>query len=274
MLDKRLLAEKALEIRLDTLKMIHLAGSGHPGGSLSEIEILTYLYFHKMRIDPQNAGWEMRDRFVLSKGHCCPPLYAALAGRGYFDRDILWTLRAEDSILQGHPDMKKTPGIDMTTGSLGQGLSVAAGMAKGAKITGSDFHVYVLVGDGEIQSGQIWEAAMAAGYYELDNLTMIIDNNGLQCDGAVSQIMDVDPIADKFKAFRWDVFEADGHCFESLDSAFEQAGKRNGRPKAIIANTTKGKGVSYMENNCEWHGKPLSDSELDAALQELRGERQ
>ena len=270
--DTGFLEEKARKLRCNIIKMITAAGSGHPGGSLSAVDIITYLYFYWMRIVPENPKWEDRDRFILSKGHCCPALYAALAEKGYFPEDELWTLRDIGSILQGHPDMRKTPGVDMTSGSLGQGLSCAVGMALGGKLSGKDFKVYVMLGDGEIQSGQIWEAAMAANNYSLDNLTAIIDNNRLQCDGRTSSIMKVEPIAPRWQAFGWDVAVADGHSFEDIHQTFISCNAQNGKPKMIIANTVKGRGVSFMEDNHKWHGLPLDEAQADAAIREIRGE--
>ncbi|MDO8685233.1 MAG: transketolase [Clostridiales bacterium] len=267
-----LLKEKTKKIRCNIIKMITVAGSGHPGGSLSAVDIVTYLYFHRMNVDPMNPKWEDRDRFVLSKGHCCPVLYAALAEKGFLPEEELWTLRDIGSILQGHPDMRKTPGIDMTTGSLGQGLSCAVGMALGAKLRKKEYTVYAMIGDGEMQSGQIWEAAMAAGNYHLDNLTVIIDNNRLQCDGITAQIMEVEPIAQKWNAFGWETFEINGHSFEEIHEAFRKSSLREGKPSVIIADTIKGRGVSFMEGNHAWHGLPPTEEQACAAILEIRGD--
>ena len=267
-----LLEAKAKKLRCNVISMITAAGSGHPGGALSSMDLITYLYFYKMRIDPENPKWEDRDRFIFSKGHCCPAMYAALAEKGFFPEDALWTLRDLGSILQGHPDMRKTPGVDMTSGSLGQGLSCAVGMALGGKLGKRGFDVYALIGDGEMQSGQVWEAAMAAGGYELDNLTVIIDNNKLQCDGATCNIMKIEPVKDKWSAFGWEVCEIDGHSFREIDKAFDIFTPGNGKPKALIANTIKGKGVSFMENNHLWHGLPPTEEQAYAAIKEIRGE--
>lgn len=270
-MDIKLLEDKAKKLRCNIIRMIKEAGSGHPGGVLSAIDIITYLYFYRMRIDPKNPKWEDRDRFLMSKGHCCPAQYAALAERGFFPEEELWTLRDIGSILQGHPDMKKTPGIDMTSGSLGQGLSCAVGMALGGKLSKKDFRVYIMLGDGEIQSGQIWEAAMAAGNYRLDNLIAVVDNNELQCDGATCDIMDVEPIEDKFKAFGWETLRINGHKFEKIHEAFESFMAMNGKPKVIVADTIKGKGVSFMEGNHKWHGLPPTEEEACAAIDEIGG---
>lgn len=272
-LNIKMLEEKARKLRCNIIRMIAEAGSGHPGGALSAVDIITYLYFYRMRIDPKNPTWEDRDRFLLSKGHCCPAQYAALAERGYFPEEVLWTLRDIGSILQGHPDMKKTPGIDMTTGSLGQGLSVAVGMALGGRLSHKNFRVYIMLGDGEIQSGQVWEAAMAAANYNLDNLIAIIDNNELQCDGATCSIMNIEPIEDKFRAFGWETTRVNGHRFEDIHRAFENSVSPNGKPKLIVADTVKGKGVSFMEGNHLWHGLPPTEEQACAAIMEIRGQR-
>jgi len=267
------LEEKARELRCDVIKMIGKAGSGHPGGSLSALDIITYLYFHQMRIDPQNPQWEGRDRFVLSKGHGCPALYAALAGRGYFPKEALWTLRDSTSMLQGHPDMTKTPGVDMTTGSLGQGFSCAVGMALGGKLQKKDFWVYVMLGDGEVQAGQVWEAAMAAAHYHLDNLIAVVDYNKLQVDGRVAAIMNIEPLVDKWRAFGWDTLEINGHVFEEIHQAFQKCTTRNGQPHVIIAHTVKGKGVSAMEGNVAWHAGSPEKEKVPAYIAEIRGEQ-
>ncbi|WP_434629596.1 transketolase [Thermoanaerobacterium thermosaccharolyticum] len=268
-----LLKEKAKKIRKDIIEMLAESGSGHPGGSLSCTDILTILYFEKMNIDPNNPKYEDRDRLVLSKGHAAPALYAVLSERGYFPKEELKKLRKINSMLQGHPDMKSTPGLDMTTGSLGQGLSAANGMALAAKLDKKDYRVYVILGDGEIQEGQIWEAAMTAAHYKLDNLTAILDNNGLQIDGRNEEVMNIQPIDEKFRAFGWNVIEADGHNFEELDKALEEAKATKGKPTIIIAKTIKGKGVSFMENQVGWHGVAPKKEEAEKAIEELeRGE--
>lgn len=234
--------------------------------------MLQVLYFDVMRIDPKRPHWPDRDRFVLSKGHTVPALYATLAERGFFPEDELWHLRQCGAMLQGNPDMNTTPGIDMTTGSLGQGLSAANGMAMTAKLDGADWRVYVIAGDGEIEEGQIWEAAMSAAQYKLDNLTLFIDHNGLQIDGSNEDVMDVMPIADKFRAFRWNVLEIDGHDYDAIGAALHQAQAAKGKPTVIIAQTVKGKGVSFMENAVSWHGKAPTKEECERALRELGGE--
>jgi transketolase len=249
--------------------MIHLAGSGHPGGSLSAAEIISALYFSVLRIDPAVPDWPARDRFVLSKGHGCPIIYAALARRGYFDEEELWTLRQLGSRLQGHPDAKKTPGIDATTGSLGQGFSVACGMALAAKIDKKAHRVYALLGCGEQQEGQVWEAAMAASHYKLDNLVAIIDHNRLQLDGTNAEIMETAPLSDKWRAFGWSVLEIDGHDMAAILEALATAQETHGQPTVIIARTFKGRGVSFMENQVDWHSGGLSDQQLEQALADL-----
>jgi transketolase len=263
------LKEIAADIRRSIIRMTCEAKSGHPGGSLSAVEILTALYFGIMRIDPKRPAWEDRDRFVLSKGHASPVLYATLARRGYFSVNELMGFRKLGSMLQGHPDMKGTPGVDMTTGSLGQGLAVANGMALAAKLDGRDYRVYVLLGDGEIQEGMVWEAAMAAAHYKLDNLIAFLDHNGLQIDGPNRQVMTVEPVKDKWQAFGWQVFEIDGHSFEDIADAVKRAKQVKGRPCMVIAKTVKGKGVSFMENVADWHGKAPSGEEAKRALDEL-----
>ncbi|HHW47717.1 MAG TPA: transketolase [Clostridiaceae bacterium] len=239
--DAKFLREKATELRCNIIKMITIAGSGHPGGSLSAIDIITYLYYYRMRINAKDPDWEDRDRFILSKGHCAPAQYVALADKGYFPVEELWTLRDIGSILQGHPDMKKTPGIEMTTGSLGQGLSCGVGIALGGKLDGKDYKVYVMLGDGEIQSGQVWEAAMAASHYKLDNLIGIVDYNQLQCDGATNKIMNIEPVKNKWESFGWNVFETDGHDFNEIHEVFEKCMQSREKPSLIIAHTVKGK---------------------------------
>lgn len=263
------LQKVANEIRKGIIASVHSAKSGHPGGSLSAAEILAYLYFEEMNIDPANPQMEDRDRFVLSKGHVAPGLYAALAHRGFFPVEDLVTLRHVGSYLQGHPDMKRVPGVDMSTGSLGQGFSTAVGMAIAGKMDKKDYRVYALCGDGEIQEGQIWEAAMFAGFHKLDNLVMIIDYNGLQIDGPVSEICDPQPLDRKLEAFRFHVITIDGHDFRQIESAMEEARNTKGMPTAIIAHTIKGKGVSFMENALDWHGVAPNDEQFAAAYEEL-----
>lgn len=263
------LAETARHLRVDILKMLNLARSGHTGGSLSAIDVLTVLYFHQMRHDPGHPSWEDRDRFVLSKGHAAPALYACLARAGYFPRDDLKTLRRLGSHLQGHPDMNKTPGVEVCTGSLGQGFSQAVGLALAHRLTGRAARVFTLLGDGELQEGQIWEAAMAAAHYRLDTLCAIIDWNGLQIDGEVAKVMNVNPIGPKFLAFNWQVLEVDGHDIRAIAQAFDAARQTTGRPTAIIARTVKGKGVPIFEHKASYHGVPPSDAELSQALEHL-----
>jgi transketolase len=257
-------------IRCDIIEMICTAGAGHPGGSLSATDVVTALYFRLMRIDPKNPGWPDRDRFILSKGHACPVWYAALAERGYFDKAHLATLRRLNSILQGHPDMHKTPGIDMTVGSLGHGMSAGLGMALSARLRKKDYHTWVVVGDGESQEGSIWEAAMAAAKWKLDNFTVILDRNHLQNDGCVDDEMPIEPVADKWRAFGWHVDAIDGHNMEQVVAALEAARERKGLPTLILAETVKGKGVSFMENVADWHGKAPCQREADQALDEIR----
>ncbi len=261
----------AKDLRRDIVLMIAAAGSGHPGGSLSAIDFITYLYFHRLRIDPSRPDWGERDRFVLSKGHCVPALYAALARRGYFPRDVLWTLRDIESPLQGHPDMRKTTGVDMTSGSLGQGFSCAAGMALGLKLQRKDCRVYVMLSDAELQEGVVWEAAMAARHYGLDNLIAFIDNNRLQTDGFTAEVMDPSPIVEKWRSFGWEAWEVDGHDFREIHAAVESSQARRGAPHMIVGRTVKGKGIRSMENRVEWHalGKPLAPAETERLLAEL-----
>lgn len=263
------LRDQARQIRILVLKMLTKAGSGHTGGSLSAVEVITALYSQKMRIRPQDPTWEDRDRFVLSKGHGCPALYAAMALAGFFPIEELMTLRQMDSRLQGHPDMRMLPGIDFSTGSLGQGLSVANGMALAARLDNKDLRVYVLMGDGEIQEGQIWEAAMAASHYKIDNLCGILDFNKLQIDGQVLEVMSIAPVADKWKSFGWEVMEVDGHDFSQILPALNRAEEVKGKPSLIIAHTIKGKGVSFMENQSKYHGVAPTKDELKKALLEL-----
>jgi transketolase len=267
----QMLQDKARDLRIEALKMIHTAKSGHPGGSLSIADIVAVLYFDEMRVDPQNPAWEDRDRFILSKGHTCPIWYAVLAEKGFFPKEELATLRKLDSKLQGHPDMKKVPGVDMTTGSLGNGLGIGVGMAKAAKIDRKDYRVYVAVGDGEVQEGAIWEAAMSAAHYRLDNLVLIVDKNNLQVDGFVSDIMAIEPIDEKFKAFGFEVINIDGHDLGQICAAFAKARQTKDKPTCVIANTVKGKGVSFMENVCSWHGTAPNDGQFAIAMQELGG---
>lgn len=266
------LAEKARRIRINALKAIHAAKSGHPGGSLSSADILATLYFGELNIDPKNPKMADRDKFVLSKGHAVPALYAALGERGFYEVSEMMTLRQVGSKFQGHPNMSKVPGIEMSTGSLGQGFSAAVGMAIAGKIDKNPGRVYVLTGDGELQEGIVWEAAMQAAHRKLDNLVAIVDLNGLQIDGKVSDVKCVCPVDEKFRSFGWNVINVDGHNFEELTTAFDEAKKCGGVPTAIIAHTHKGKGVSFMEDNAGWHGKAPSDEELAAAIKELGGD--
>jgi transketolase len=259
----------ALEIRKDILKMIYAAGTGHPGASLSAVEIVTALYFREMRIDPAEPCKPDRDRFILSKGHACPVMYSALARRGYFPLDTLMTLRKINCPLQGHPDMKKTCGVDMTAGSLGNGLSIGVGMALGARLNGWDSRIYVLMGDGELQEGLIWEAAMSAAHYKLSNLVGIVDWNGLQLDGRVEDVMNINPLDAKWRDFGWHVLEIDGHDFAQIFEALDKAKQIIDRPTVILAHTVKGKGVSFMENQVDWHGKTPSFDEMKQAMLEL-----
>lgn len=261
------LEEKARLLRADILKMLHRAQSGHTGGSLSAIDIVTALYFSKMSHNPADPQWDGRDRFVLCKGHAAPAQYAALAEAGYFPREDLMMLRRLGSHLQGHPDSKGTPGVEVCTGSLGQGLSMANGMAMGLKLDGKKNRVYALLGDGELQEGQVWEAAMAAAHYKLDNLCAVVDANSLQIDGEVAKVMGVAPIADKFRAFGWHTAEIDGHDMKAILGALDEAEKTAGKPSMIVARTVKGKGVSFFENKASYHGVPPSDEELPKALQ-------
>lgn len=263
------LEEKAINIRRNIVEMVYMASSGHPGGALSIADILTVLYFTEMEISPLNPKDENRDRFILSKGHASPALYATLVERGFIKKDELRKFRSINSLLQGHPDMKNIPGVDMTTGSLGQGLSAANGMALAGKLDKKDYRVYCLLGDGEIEEGQVWEAAMTAGHYKLDNLCVIVDNNNLQIDGVISEVMSPYPIDKKFKDFGFEVIKIDGHDFKSIIDAFEEAKRIKGKPTAIIAKTVKGKGVSYMENEAGWHGKAPKEEEYIQAMKEL-----
>lgn len=271
-MDKLKLMKTANEVRKDIVTAVHSAKAGHPGGSLSAADIFTYLYFEEMNIDPKNPKMENRDRFVLSKGHTAPGLYSALAERGYFPKEDLKTLRHTGSYLQGHPDMKHIPGVDMSSGSLGQGISAAVGMAIAAKLSNADYRVYTLLGDGEIQEGQVWEAAMLAAHHRLDNLVVIVDNNNLQIDGAIDDVNSPYPIDKKFEAFNFHVVNIDGNDFDQIDSAFKEAKAVKGQPVAIIAKTVKGKGVSFMENQSGWHGKAPNDDEYKIAMQDLEKE--
>ena len=264
------LEEKAKEVRIQIMEMIHKAQSGHPGGSLSAADIVTALYFDVARLRPHEPRWPERDRILLSKGHACPVVYACLAMRGFFDMKHLHTLRQFESILQGHP-IHKTPGIDMTTGSLGHGLSIGLGMALEGKLTGRDYRVFVILGDGEINEGHIWEAAMAANKFKTDNLTAFIDRNRLQMDGFCDDVMPMGDIREKFRSFGWGTLHIDGHDMVQILTAIENARSMAGKPVCIVADTVKGKGVSYMENVCEWHGKCPDNTEYDCAIQEIRG---
>ena len=269
MKDINLLSKTANELRKNVVKMICNAKSGHPGGSLSAADIVTALYFSEMNVDPKNPRMEDRDRFVLCKGHAAPVLYAALAEKGYFEKDLLMTLRKYGSPLQGHPDMKKLPGVDASTGSLGQGLSIANGMALAGKLDKKDYRVYALLGDGEQQEGQVWEAAMTAAHYKLDNVCAFLDFNNLQIDGNVNEVMGVEPVDAKWEAFGWHVIKIDGHNFTEILNALEEAKNVKGKPTIIIAKTIKGKGVSFMENVCGFHGVAPTAEETEKALAEL-----
>lgn len=268
-MDTLALKKTANEIRKGIVTAVHSAKSGHPGGSLSAADILTYLYFEEMNVDPKDPKKADRDRFVLSKGHIAPALYATLAEKGYFPKEDLKTLRHVGSYLQGHPDMKHIPGVDMSSGSLGQGISAAVGMALSAKLDSKDYRTYALLGDGEIQEGQVWEAAMFAGARKLDNLVVIVDNNGLQIDGDIADVCSPYPIADKFKAFNFNVIEIDAHDFDQIADAFRKAKSTKGMPTAIIAKSIKGKGVSFMENQAGWHGSAPNDEQYAQAMEDL-----
>ena len=263
------LTKKAIEIRKGIIEAVYHAQSGHPGGSLSIADILTVLYFHEMKIKPEKPKWEERDRLVLSKGHCSPALYSCLANRGYFPVEDLKTFRKIDSYLQGHPDKNKVPGVDMTTGSLGQGLSAANGMAIAGKMDKKVYRVYCILGDGEIEEGQIWEAAMTSSKYKLDNLCVIVDNNNLQIDGTIEEVMSPYPIDEKFKSFGFEIIKIDGHDIEEIIKAFEVARNIKEKPTCIIAKTIKGKGISYMENQVGWHGKAPNEEQYKEAIKEL-----
>lgn len=265
----------ANRVRQGILKAVYSANSGHPGGSLSSAEIMTYLFFEEMNIDPESPKKSDRDRFVLSKGHATPLYYSVLALRGFFDEQELTEFRRLGSKLQGHPDMKKVPGVDMSTGSLGQGVSTAVGMALSAKVFNESYRVYSLLGDGELQEGQVWEAAMFAGAKGLDNLILFVDNNGLQIDGSIADICSPYPIADKFRAFNFNVFEIDGHSFDQIEASLAHAKKlHNSKPTVIVANTVKGRGISFMENKAGWHGKAPSEAEYNQAIEELKKEEE
>ncbi len=267
---KKQLQIKACKVRMGIVEGVFNAKSGHPGGSLSVADILTYLYFEHMNIDPKNPKWEDRDRFVLSKGHTAPALYAVLAHRGFFPVEELKTLRKPGSMLQGHPSMKLTPGVDMSTGSLGQGISTAVGMALGAKLSEKAFRVFTVLGDGEIQEGQVWEAAMFASAKGLDNLVAVVDNNNLQIDGSVSEVNSPYPIPEKFRAFGWNVIEVFAHSFDEIDAAFKAAAEFKGKPTVIVAKSIKGKGVSFMEDQCSWHGAAPNEEQYNQAMAELQ----
>lgn len=265
------LKKKAIIIRKDIIHMITEAGSGHPGGSLSSVELITALYFNKLRHNPKDPKWPLRDRVVFSKGHGCPLWYAVLSECGYFPKEELLKFRKHGSILQGHPDSLRTPGVDISSGSLGQAFSASCGMAAAGKIDKKDYRVYVLLGDGELQEGQVWEAAMAASHYKLDNLCALLDYNGFQIDGRVEDIMALEPIADKWKAFGWYTIEIDGHDFTSVIEAYNKAETIKGKPTIIIAKTIKGKGVSFMENTSDWHGKAPTKEQSNQAIKEITG---
>ncbi len=267
--DLREMQRISTKLRVNIVKMIANAGSGHNGGSLSAIDMITYLYFHQMRVRPEDPQWADRDRFVLSKGHCCPALYAALAERGFFAEEVLWTLRDIESKLQGHPDMRKTPGVDMTTGSLGQGISSSVGIALGGKLDGKEYNTFTMVSDGELQEGQVWEAAMAAGYHKLERLIVLVDNNKLQTDGFTANIMKVEPIEPKFEAFGWSAQSIDGHDYQQIHEAVLEAVIPNGKPRVIVADTIKGKGVSFMENQIDSHSGATQPEKTEQALNEL-----
>ncbi len=266
---KKQLEITACKVRMGIIEGVYNAKSGHPGGSLSIADTLTYLYFAKMNVDPKNPKMEDRDRLVLSKGHCAPGLYSVLAERGFFDKSELKTLRHIGSFLQGHPDMKHTPGVDMSSGSLGQGISAACGMALSGKLTCEPYKVYTILGDGEIEEGQVWEAAMFAAHNKLDNLVAIIDNNGLQIDGKVTEVCSPMPITDKFEAFGWHVITINAHDFDDIERAFDEAEKINGKPVAIVQTSVKGKDISFMENNVSWHGAAPNKEQYDTAMSEL-----
>lgn len=275
-MDKREKAElkiTANKVRQLIIEGVFNAKSGHPGGSLSAADIFTYLYFKELNVDPKNPKWADRDRFVLSKGHCCPGLYAALAIKGYFPEKEIKSLRHIGAMLQGHPDMKGTPGVDMSSGSLGQGVSAACGMALAAKMDNASYRVYAMLGDGECEEGQVWESAMFAAHHNLDNLCYIVDYNGLQIDGKVSEVAGLEPLDKKFESFGFEVIKICGHCFNQIEEAFEKAKSIKGKPTVIIAETVKGKGVSYMEDQVGWHGKAPNQEQYELALNELRAQQ-
>ncbi|MDD5602594.1 MAG: transketolase [Eubacteriales bacterium] len=278
--EKQKLKIRAAKIRRHIIEEVHSASSGHPGGSLSCTDILAFLYFEKMKVDPSAPRWADRDRFVLSKGHCAPGLYATLAERGYFPVEDLTGFRSADSYLEGHPSMTMVPGVDMSTGSLGQGISAAVGMALAGKIDGRDYNVYAILGDGELEEGQVWEALMAAAHYKLDNLTAFLDHNGLQIDGNIRDVMSPEPVSEKFRAFGWKVININGHDFDQIEKALCEASATKGMPVMIVAETTKGKGVSFMENEAGWHGsapnkeqRDLAVAEIDAMIEKLEAEQ-
>ncbi len=266
---KKALQQMANKVRRGALEAVYAAQSGHPGGSLSIADVMTYLYFQELRIDPENPRWEDRDRLVLSKGHVCPALYAALANRGYFPVEELKTFRRVGSRLQGHPDLNKCPGVDFTAGSLGQGVSAAVGMALAGKLAGKDYRVYTILGDGEIQEGQVWESAMFAAQHKLDHLCYIVDNNGLQIDGDIADVCSPYPIDEKFAAFGFEAINANGHDFDEIEAAFEKAKKVQGKPAVIIFKTVKGKGISFMENQASWHGAAPNAEQYEVAVKDL-----
>ena len=268
-LEKNNLKRIANDVRVSIIESVYAAGCGHPGGSLSIADIVTYLYFKELNVDPKNPKMDDRDRFVLSKGHTAPALYAVLAEKGFFEKDELKTLRKTASRLQGHPDMKGIPGVDMSTGSLGLGISAACGMALSGKAYGKDYRVYTILGDGESEEGQVWEAAMFASHYKLDNLVAVLDWNGLQIDGAITEVMNPTPHDEKFRAFGWHVISIDAHNFDEIEAAFLEAKTVKGKPTVIIAKSTKGKGVSYMENACEWHGQAPKEDLYKVAIEDL-----
>jgi transketolase len=266
---KSVLEKKALQMRRDIICMTAEAGSGHPGGSLSAADVIAALYFYHLKHNPKDPAWPERDRFVLSKGHAAPVLYAALAESGYFDRSLLWTLRKYGSILQGHPDMRKVPGVEISSGALGHGLAAANGMALAGRLDGKGYNVYVMIGDGESQEGPIWEAAMFAAHYKLDKVVAVLDNNGLQIDGPVDCVMGIEPVSDKWQSFGWRVVEIDGHDILAIVDALAEARRSRGKPTMIVAHTVKGKGVSFMENQVDFHGKAPSKEQMKRALEEL-----
>ena len=266
---RKQLEATACKVRMGVIEGVFNAKSGHPGGSLSICDLLTYLYFAKLNVDPKNPKMPERDRLVLSKGHCAPALYSVLAERGFFDKSELKSLRHIGAMLQGHPDMKGTPGVDMSTGSLGQGISAANGMALAAKLDSKNYRVYSILGDGELEEGQVWEAAMFASHYKLDNLTAFVDFNGLQIDGNIADVMSPYPITDKFAAFGWNVTTCDAHDFDSIDAAFEKTKEKNGKPWVIVQKSIKGKGVSFMENQASWHGTAPNDEQYAQAMADL-----